>query len=390
MSTARKGVLMFTPSIPEEELERSEAHLRSILEHTSEGILLISSDDYFLALNQRFCDFFGLERKGLLGSRPGREILQQVAANIENVQQFRQFTHDAMKDAQHRFSTSIRVTKPQLRDLEVFAAPVYNTQGQHLGRLFVYRDVTREREIDRLKTDFILHVSHELRVPVTAIKGYIDLFVEGNAGTLSEVQQNILAIVQHNTDQLTHLLNDLLDTSYLESGRIELRHNLLNIVEIIESIGIAMQGQFQKKQQVFSLAASISPPLLSADAGRISQVFTNLLSNANRYTPPGGTIAVYIKREHDAIRIDVQDTGIGLTPDEQAQIFTRFYRARNPAILEVEGTGLGLTISRSIVELHGGTITVSSIPNVGSTFSVLLPIQAVQQNNEAAADMLQV
>jgi DNA-binding response OmpR family regulator/two-component sensor histidine kinase len=170
------------------------------------------------------------------------------------------------------------------------------------------------------------------------------------------------------------LINDLLDISRLEAGRVELREVTVDIAPVIQGALISLQLQVQNKQQRLVVNLDAAMPPVRGDAGRIAQILNNLLSNAHKYTPAGGTITISTTREENFVRVNITDTGVGLTAEEQAHLFTRFYRAKNPATQEVGGTGLGLSIVRMLVEMHGGKVAVQSAPGQGSTFSFTLPI----------------
>lgn len=242
-----------------------------------------------------------------------------------------------------------------------------------LGCLFAFRDVTREREVDRMKSEFVALVSHELRTPLTSIKGYVDLLLAGNVGELAGEQREFLEIVVHNADRLTALIDDLLDLARIESGRIDLTRTPLDLGRLLSDLGAAFHLQIESKEQRLVVDLAPDLPALWGDAARVAQILINLLSNAHKYTPAGGVITVVARPDGAMVRIEVRDTGIGMTADEQSQLFTRFFRAKNRATQEVGGTGLGLAIMRSLVQLHGGWIDVDSALGQGSTFTVTLP-----------------
>lgn len=355
----------------------SEARMRAIMESTSDALLLMSPDNYYLTVNQRFCDFFGISREDVLGKTTS---ITHTAAALKRIfphtEQIKNLILDTVADNHQQFTTFVQQEWPVSRELELFSTAVYNNKNEHLGRLFMFRDVTREREIDRMKTEFASHVSHELRSPLTAIKGYIDLFVQGDAGELTPLQEHLLGIVQNNTDRLISLINDLLDLSRIEGGHLEVRRTLIELPSIIHNIVELLQPQFTAKQQTLTVQQQEPLAPILADAPRLTQVLTNILCNAHNYTPEGGSISITTHANEQYVSIDVQDNGIGLSRDEQANIFTKFYRAKNGVTAFTSGTGLGLTISRSIIEAHHGKIAVSSTPGVGSTFSVMLPTVA--------------
>jgi signal transduction histidine kinase len=180
------------------------------------------------------------------------------------------------------------------------------------------------------------------------------------------------------------LIDDLLDTARIEMGKIELKHTPLDLIPLIHEVARALRPQIARKGQWLTLELAEALPAVLADADRIRQILTNLLSNALKYTPSGGCITITAREGAGCVRVAVQDTGIGLTPDEQVQLFTPFFRARHDTTQRVGGTGLGLAITRALVELHGGAITVTSVPGQGSTFSVTLPTQGPEDTTADA------
>jgi signal transduction histidine kinase len=237
----------------------------------------------------------------------------------------------------------------------------------------------RVQEVNHLKSEFVSLVSHELRTPLTAISGYLDLLLEAPSMQPATKQQDLLGIVKRNTERLVKLIDDLLDLSRIESGKVELQITAMGIVAVITEVVGLLRPQIEAKGQQLRFDPTQTLPAVAGDAERIRQILINLLSNAHKYTPQGGQIWLTARAEDGWVRIDVRDNGIGLSPDEQAHLFDRFFRARQPGTQSVEGTGLGLPITRLLVESHGGRITVTSAPGAGSTFSFTLPVADVPE-----------
>jgi signal transduction histidine kinase len=193
-------------------------------------------------------------------------------------------------------------------------------------------------------------------------------------GDVPPAQRELLEVVKRNADREVALVNDLLDLSLLEAGRLDLRFSHIHLGAAIAAVCDALQPQLDARRLTLTRAVEPNLPPVWADSNRIVQVLTALLSNAGKYTPPGGRVEVRAAAAPAGVRVDVQDTGIGLTPDELDQLFTRFFRGRNPEAAAAGGSGLGLAISRQLIELHGGELTVASTPGEGATFSVLLPL----------------
>ena len=231
------------------------------------------------------------------------------------------------------------------------------------------------QEANRLKSEFVSMVSHELRTPLTSIQGYSDLLLEDKR--ISEAQRESLSAVKKNSDRLLGLINDLLDLSRMEAGRLDLHRTSLDLARLIPEVASSLRPLIETKRQRLRLDLGEALPAVWADADRVTQILTNLISNAHKYTLVEGSITVAARRDDGFVRVDVSDTGIGLSPEDQAQLFTKFFRAHDRSLQASGGTGLGLVITRLLVELHGGRITVSSAPGQGSTFSFTLPVLEV-------------
>jgi PAS domain S-box-containing protein len=229
------------------------------------------------------------------------------------------------------------------------------------------------QEANQRKTEFVTLVSHELRTPLASMMGYTELLLEGEGGPLGKRQREWLGIIGHNADRLETLIDNLLDTARIEMGKIELKHTPLALIPLIQDVARALHPQIARKGQWLTLELAEALPAVVGDADRIGQILTNLLSNALKYTPAGGRITITARENAGCVRVAVQDTGIGLTRHEQAQLFTPFFRAQDETTQRAGGTGLGLVITRALVELHGGAMTVTSVPGQGSTFSFTLP-----------------
>ncbi len=235
-------------------------------------------------------------------------------------------------------------------------------------------DVTERRRIEDMKTEFVSVVSHEFRTPLTSIKGFVDLILEGDTGEINEVQKEFLEIAQVETNRLAALVTDLLDVSRIEAGRIELRMEPLSLGEIINDAIISLQPQATEKAVEVTVHLSEESLHVKGEHDRIDQILLNLLSNAIKYNRQGGKIDIVVSRDNGMVQIDVVDTGIGIPSADIPMLFTKFYKVGATTAVSTGGTGLGLFIAKSLVELHGGRIWVKSEEGKGSTFSFTLPV----------------
>ncbi len=259
----------------------------------------------------------------------------------------------------------------------VHLAPVM-FQNDFLGTVSIFRDITHEVEVDRLKSEFVATVSHELRTPMTAIKGYVDILMMGAAGAMNENQAHFLDIVSNNIERLNILVNDLLDISRIESGRVTLSRQPVDLREVAEDViaEVLRRSQEENKPMALSLDAPKNLPPVIGDTERVRQIMGNLVDNAYNYTPGNGTIRIGIHAENGEIQVDIQDNGVGIALEDQAKVFDRFYRGEHPLVLSTPGTGLGLPIVRQLIEMHKGRIWMKStgVPGEGSIFSFTLPL----------------
>lgn len=262
------------------------------------------------------------------------------------------------------------------RVVSVQLAPV-RLRNEFLGTVSIFRDITVEVEVDRLKSEFVANVSHELRTPMTSIKGYVDILLMGAAGEISDTQKNFLGVVKSNTERLIVLVNDLLEVSRLEAGKVLLQPEPLDLRQIAGDVIEGLRKRSQDDNRPMEIVAAFPQklPRVLGDSERVRQIIDNLIDNAYHYTPPDGRIEVRMSASGGLVRVDVQDTGIGISPTDQTAVFERFYRGEHALVLETPGTGLGLAVVKTLVEMHGGHIWVESsgIPGEGSTFSFTLP-----------------
>ncbi|MFI5838095.1 ATP-binding protein [Catenuloplanes sp. NPDC051500] len=232
--------------------------------------------------------------------------------------------------------------------------------------------VSRLKEIDDVKTDFMSTVSHELRTPLTSISGYLEMLVDEDPGPLNPAQSRMLAVISRNTARLRGLIEDLLMLSRIEAGTFRAARREVDLARLISGVREAIVPAAEKSGITLTVSAE-EDLRLNADGDQIDRVLSSLLSNALKFTPAGGAVSLTARREDDQAVVMVSDTGMGVPAGEQDQLFTRFFRASNATHRAVPGTGMGLAITHAIVRNHGGTITATSAENTGTTVTVRLP-----------------
>ncbi|NJN65873.1 MAG: GAF domain-containing protein [Chloroflexaceae bacterium] len=279
--------------------------------------------------------------------------------------------------------------KVGVRVISLSLGPVLKEDGELIGALLLMHDVSREVESDRLKTEFIGTMSHELRTPMTAIKGFTQLLAMGGLGPVNDTQREFLQTIQNNSERMISIINDVLDITKIETGSIDLELRPIHLAESLSGVVSDLQNAIKTRSHTLTIDIPTGLPLVWADASRLHQILYNLLSNAVKYTPAGGQItvqaheAVYdrlpesvrskIVKKKRYVQMDIRDTGVGIADHEFDLVFERFYRTENPLKIEAGGTGLGLSLVKSLVELLGGVIWIESVLNQGSTFRFILP-----------------
>jgi two-component system phosphate regulon sensor histidine kinase PhoR len=277
-----------------------------------------------------------------------------------------------MKEGQTIIGQQVKLMRPWGEvDLQVSAAPLFDPAGRVNGAVAILGDITELKRMDRLKSEFIATVSHEVRTPLAAMLGYAQLILDGDAGDVVPEQRQYLDIIANNTARLTQLIGNLLDIERIESGKIKLERKSLNISELLQDVEATFR--LAAKQKGLTLSARIAPDLhVAGDPDSLNQVFANFLSNAVKYTREG-TIRIEAEPKSGEVCVTVADTGIGMTQESLSKLFTKFYRADDDYARKAGGTGLGLVISRAIVAQHGGRIEISSAHGKGTEFRVYLP-----------------
>jgi len=356
----------------QEDASRSQA----ILEAVADGVLVTGTDNRITFVNSSTERILTIQQTKLRGS--SLDAFGGLFGKSANtwMETIRRWSEDP-SSYQPGDTYAEQLELENERIALVHLAPVI-LQNDFLGTVSIFRDITREVEVDRLKSEFVATVSHELRTPMTAIKGYVDILAMGAAGALDENQLHFLEIVRNNIDRLNILVNDLLDISRIEAGRVTLSPQAVNLREIAEDViaDALRRSQQEGKPMALSLDAPPKVSPIMGDGERIRQVMGNLVDNAFNYTPSNGTIRINIHQQNGEMQVDVQDNGVGIAPDDQTRVFERFFRGEHPLVLATPGTGLGLPIVRQLVEMHKGRIWMTStgVPGEGSTFSFTLPI----------------
>jgi signal transduction histidine kinase len=260
--------------------------------------------------------------------------------------------------------------------VNVRLSPV-RTDNQFLGIVLVFRDITKEVEVDRIKSEFISNVSHELRTPMTSIKGYADLLLLGAAGNVSDQQEHFLSTIKQNADRLSILVNDLLNISKLDAGEEHLDLADVDVENVLQGVLRNLQGRSEHEHKAITVTVDVAPdlPTIKGDSNKITQIFTNIVDNAFNYTYANGTIEIEARQDDHVVVVSVKDSGIGIPDEFKDRVWDRFGRFEEHAlVMDVPGTGLGLPIVKTLVEMHRGEVWFESVQGEGTTFFIKLPV----------------
>jgi signal transduction histidine kinase/CHASE3 domain sensor protein len=358
-------------------VERAQSESRAIFDASSEAFLFISASGQVHALNRPFREFFALAANEVVGI-PFADLQRQWEPLFVNAASFHSDLEQDSVDQERHHTTTVIQQDPQYRELAVSSIPVRSSTTAYLGRLYVLRDVTREREAERLKAEFYALVSHGLRNPLTSIKGYTDLLAQQEeTGPLNELQQEFLGIVQSNARRLVALVNDLIDLSRLEAQTMVIQAVPLDLHALIQDVTQSMRPQIEERRQRLTLHLAPAPLLVLGDENRVGQILTNLLAFVTSHTPVGGRMVWETQAVDSMVRITCSSSG-DLSAEDLAAFNRPFLHASALPSSETVGSLLGPSIARSLVELLGGVLQMSSGPGEGSTLTCTLPRSSSQ------------
>jgi signal transduction histidine kinase len=328
------------------------AKLSAVITGTEDAIMVTDEKDHILLLNPAARRAFKIVEESWVG--------QPLAEVVEN---------QALHDLFTRLSVQSTAQSAEIPvDRRTFYANLAPIPG--VGKVLAMQDITYLKELDEMKSDFVATVSHDLRSPLSIIEGYMDLLKD--VGPLNAQQSQFVKRIKEATANMTHLITDLLDLGKIEAG-LEMGMMPCDLEETIDLVVTSLQGWAERKGIELRVELSENVPKVQGNSTRLRQVLANLVENALKYTPSGGTVTIQVVAENGSTTVCVKDTGIGISPDHLPHVFEKFYRVETKETNDVTGTGLGLAIARSIIEVHGGRIWAESQPGAGSTFSFTLP-----------------
>ncbi len=340
--------------------ESERRRLAAILSSTSDAILVTDRDDCLLLVNPAAERALGIPADELVGEKVSETPLDPALVRV-------------LTGPMRRNGPLVEeVPMPGGRVFYASASTILSAEGENMGRVVVMRDITHFKELDEMKSEFVATVSHDLRAPLTFIRGYASMLPM--AGDLTQKQQEYLDKIFTGIEQMSTLVENLLNLQRIEAG-VGMEERPCHIGALLVEAVDGMRARAVTKGLTLRLEATEPAPVIWGDAMLLRQAIANLVDNAIKYTPSGGTVKVGLQVVGQEVHIVVSDTGIGISPEDQVRLFEKFYRIRRRGMEDVPGSGLGLAIVKSIVERHGGRVWVESQLNRGSTFTIALPIR---------------
>lgn len=343
--------------------------IEAILDHIGDAVLALNSSGQIICVNKSLEVFFNLSRNEILGTTVGESISSDTLSS---------FLH-AMKQGASDYGQKKKSVRTYVIDqkgtFRFIYAPLRNINGDSNGELIVIKDITAQVLAEQARSEFLSHAAHEIKSPLNTIKAYTSMLLEGEVKD-QETEKEFYNVITMETDRLAKLIEDLLNISKIEMGSLTLNKGLVKPLNLVENCIAAVMSQATHKKIAIKklLPDSLSP--LDVDKNMMEVALLNCFSNAVKYTPEGGTITVLAEEHNDRTLFTIRDTGCGIREDEVLHIFEKFYRSQDEYVQKQNGTGLGLSLTKEIISLHGGEISVESTVGVGSSFIIALPRNA--------------
>ncbi|MCX5694726.1 MAG: ATP-binding protein [Candidatus Omnitrophica bacterium] len=343
------------------EKKQTDAVIRSV----AEGLLVVDAQGKVVMMNPAAERLLGISKKDKIGKAIDDSLKDEQLVSL-------------VKDSKSNNGKEIELfsqNNETSKTIRASSAVIENENGQTVGMVSVLSDITKQKEIDRLKASFVANVTHELRTPLVSVDKAITFLLSNAGGALTDNQHQFLSIASRNCKRLSLLINDLLDLSKLEAGKMNVTLTACAIDKVIQESIDGLTAWANAKTVALVNKAQVNLPQVKVDPDKIIQVLNNLIGNAIKFTPQNGTITVEAKPSGDReVMVSVQDTGIGISKDELVKVFDKFYQTGERVATDVSGTGIGLSIAKEIVQLHGGKIWVESDNGQGAKFSFTVPL----------------
>jgi PAS domain S-box-containing protein len=349
------------------DIATEKSKIKTIINCMGDGVLVCDGDGCIVLSNPAASRMLKIPETSLLGNfLPQCNLPSELSKVMEESLKTKDIGYSSL-------SQELSTGETGEIYLRAHTAPVRNDLGETMGSVTVLQDISHLKELDKMKSEFIAMVAHELRAPIASVEQQLTVILNGIAGEVTEKQEQLLSRAKERTNGLLTLIKDLLDLSKIEAGMMVQYKEPLPLQEVILRVIDLMEADAEAKKIDLQFSFPSEIPLIQADRNSMEGIFTNLISNAIKYTPEGGKVWVTLGEEGGFVKATVSDTGMGIKKEDLSRIFDKFYRVRTVETRQIIGTGLGLSIVKSIVDAHLGTISVESEVGKGTTFTVLLP-----------------
>jgi len=344
--------------------KETEAVIRSI----AQGLVVVNPNGKVVMMNPTAEKLLGTSKKDKIG----KSILENLKK--EELVTLTKESSDGGEEKEIEIISKDDETKKILKSS---SAVIENEDGQTVGMVSMLSDVTKQRELDEMKENFVSNVTHELRTPLVAVQKSITMLLDKNVGQITEDQQNFLSIASRNLEKLSKLIDNLLDLSKLEAGKVKLELKALSIGKVITESVESLSAWAKSKSIEVTTDIQAKIPKVDCDPDKLSQVLNNLIGNAIKFTPTSGniTISAGLDKNTNDLKVTIADTGAGIEEEDLTKIFDKFSQAGNKTLTGISGTGIGLSVAKEIVELHGGKIWAEAKDGGGAKFTFTLPIK---------------
>lgn len=367
------------------EIAIANAQNEAVLESIGDGVIVVNDRGEITFMNQQTEELLGYPKEELLG----KLIFHAIHMLKENDEEVPITEYPIRSAIYSKQKTTNNLLYYKKKDGSKFAASTIATpiliSGTIIGGVVVFRDITKERDVDRMKTEFISLASHQLRTPLSAIKWFTEMLIDGDVGAINKEQAEVITNVHQSNERMIELVNTLLNISRIESGRIIIEPQSTDLKKLVDEVVVELGPKLIPKNHKLAVSVHENMPQILVDQKLVRHVYMNLLTNAIKYTPVGGNIEVIISLSGNEIISQVTDNGYGIPQDQKEKVFTKFFRAKNIIGIETDGTGLGLYLTKAIVESSGGRIWYESETydekspekKHGTTFWFTLPLSGM-------------
>lgn len=362
-----------------QDLKAEKVQTDTIVHSIRDGLVAVDREDNIILVNPVAEEIFDVREEDVKG-KPALVLADSLARKVDEPEAFIRKFMAATSTPETESAFTVTVVRPFKRVLRRLSSPIMDERGEVIGRVVTFRDITKEKEVDEMKTNFVSTVSHELRTPLTSIKGAINLLLDGQISD-QETKHEFLKIAEQNADRLINLITNLLDLSRMESGRVRMKFAKLDMNAVAGAVVKSMEALARQQGVELEVLLSDDPAWIFGDKDKLEQTVTNLVGNAVKFSEPGCKVRLSTIVHDEDVRLAVEDAGVGIPKDKLERVFERFYQVDMSATRRTGGTGLGLAICKAIVKEHGGRIWAESpatLDGRGARFVLTLPHMGVQ------------